>query len=1126
MMNFRNITRAGLFLALCTIPASAKTYVPNSVPDPDPAVEKKSFKIADGFEINLFATDPMIEKPIQMNWDAKGRLWVATSQTYPQLVPGQVPNDKVYILEDTTGSGKADKSTVFADGLFLPNSVIPGDGGAYVTNSTEILFLKDTKGTGKADTRRVMFAGFGTEDTHHIVHTLRWGPDGRLYFLQSIYIHSHLETPHGLKTLLGSGTWRCDTRTLDLSVYSRGMVNPWGLQWDYWGQTFQTDGAGGEGIYYAFPGIGFQSAVGMEKIMQGLNPHSPKYASEEILSGSHLPEDYRGDILTNDFRANRIVRFKLSDNGAGYISKQMPDFLTSTDPAFRPVDIKMGPDGAIYIADWYNPIIQHGEVDFRDPRRDHTHGRVWRVTAINRPLVQRPQIDGASVPQLLEFLKAPEQWTRAQAKLVLREKNPSEVLPAVKAWVRRIKSTDSQADHDRLEALWTCENLNSVEPELLERVLKSDDPHARAAAVRVVAHWAAELADPIKLLEPMVKDEYPRVRLEAVRALAEIPKPQSIVVAARVLDKPMDAFLDYALWLTCNDLQPVWMPAFQSGKLTDWGNANHLDYALRAVKSPAAVKMLIAQLSDSKTAPDARQGIIDLLANIGGPQEANTLLNLALSDSAASTRTGLLAALSRLATDHGVIPSDHPDRIAQFLNSPESKTRGQAILLAGLWKLEALRPEIEKIATDTASDASPRLYGMAMLSLGNMGGDRSRADLEKLAGPSQRPDVREAAIQGLVLVDVKAAATNAATLLATGQADSAAIVGAFLSREKGAEALAEAIKSVKIPADTARLALRYLRGTTTQNPELTDALSSAAGISGAPVRLTADKMKQTINEVLASGNAADGERVFRRTESSCYLCHSIDGAGGWLAPDLSSIGATAQIDYLINSVLDPSKDIKDGYDGLAVVTKSGDVFSGIKIGQDTTNLVLKDNAHPEIRIGLADIKSQKSIGSLMPNGLTDTMTHQEFIDLIRFLSELGKPGPYASSPAQYIRRWRVIDSPQNPGDSGAPAYSLVAGALPMDAIAAKDKSVGYARGEINVTAPGKIQLVLNDPKGLSLWIDGSSVPASADVPLDLPAGTHAITFGVDLKQRGDEGLRVEVSDIAGSTGHAQAVGGR
>src|SRR5690349_16782557 len=181
------------FLALC-----AGAFAANPAPTPvdgsaaDPAAELRSFTVADGFEVNLFAADPQVVKPIAMNFDAAGRLWVASSETYPQVKPGQVPNDKVFVLEDIDGDGKADKSTVFADGLLIPTAIAPGDGGCYVANSTEMVHLKDTDGDGKADQRRVVLAGFGTEDTHHILHTFRWGLDGRLYMEQSIYIHSQI----------------------------------------------------------------------------------------------------------------------------------------------------------------------------------------------------------------------------------------------------------------------------------------------------------------------------------------------------------------------------------------------------------------------------------------------------------------------------------------------------------------------------------------------------------------------------------------------------------------------------------------------------------------------------------------------------------------------------------------------------------------------------------------------------------------------------------------------------------------------------------------------------------------------------------------------------------------------
>src|SRR3954469_15589547 len=179
-------------LILALLPSLALAQRDAKVPDPDPELERKTFVVAPGFEVNLFAADPLLAKPIQMNFDPQGRLWVASSEIYPQIKPGEKANDKIIVLEDTTGAGKADKTTVFADGLLIPTGVEPGDGGAYVANSTELVHLSASKPGGKADRKRILLSGFGTEDTHHIIHTFRWGNDGCLYFNQSIYIHSHI----------------------------------------------------------------------------------------------------------------------------------------------------------------------------------------------------------------------------------------------------------------------------------------------------------------------------------------------------------------------------------------------------------------------------------------------------------------------------------------------------------------------------------------------------------------------------------------------------------------------------------------------------------------------------------------------------------------------------------------------------------------------------------------------------------------------------------------------------------------------------------------------------------------------------------------------------------------------
>src|SRR5262249_35926055 len=226
-MNHNPLPRALVALAVALLaPAAVRAQANAKVPDPDRGLERKSFRVAEGFEVTLFAADPLLAKPIQMNWDPQGRLWVACSEIYPHIKPGEKANDKIVILEDTKGTGRADKVTVFADGLLIPTGVEPGDGGAYVANSTELLHLSASQPGRKADRQRVVLSGFGTEDTHHILHTFRWGPDGMLYFNQSTYIHSHIETPHGVRRLNGGGVWQFRPESGELEVFVRGFINP------------------------------------------------------------------------------------------------------------------------------------------------------------------------------------------------------------------------------------------------------------------------------------------------------------------------------------------------------------------------------------------------------------------------------------------------------------------------------------------------------------------------------------------------------------------------------------------------------------------------------------------------------------------------------------------------------------------------------------------------------------------------------------------------------------------------------------------------------------------------------------------------------------------------------------
>ncbi len=1137
---------AALVLLIPTFAVAQRA--PFAIPDPDPEVERKSFIVADGFEVNLFAADPRIAKPIQMNFDPAGRLWIVSSEVYPQIKPGQVANDKVIVLEDRDGDGTSDSTEVFAEGLLIPTGIEPGDGGAYVANSTELLHFRDTDGDGKADKRRVMLSGFGTEDTHHILHTLRWGYEGMLYFNQSIYIHSHVETPHGVRRLGGGGIWEFRPETMELAVFMRGLVNPWGHHFDRWGQSFATDGAGGEGINYVLPGAYYVTAPDAVRILKGLNPGSPKHCGAEVVGGRHLPDDWSGNVVTNDFRGNRVCRFVIQDDGAGYASREQAELIKTKHVAFRPIDVKMGPDGAIYIADWYNPIIQHGEVDFRDPRRDHTRGRIWRVTAKGRPLVARPKLVGASTDELLEALKAPEDWTRHQAKRVIKERG-AEVAPALAAWVKGLDPADPRVEHHRLEGLWTYQSLDLVEPDLLAKLLRAPDPRVRAAATRVVSHWHPRLSDPLALLEVQVADDHPRVRLEAVRALAHIPRSQSVELAMRALDRPVDRFLDYALWLTARELQPHWLAEAEAGGLDFGGNSRHMVFALEAVGSKAVLKPLLASLRSGQLTPAQEANALALIATRGDPNELTTLFDWAVSESplASERRVGYLKAITQATRQRKVRPSGNLGQLGRLLDGPDESLREAAARAAGLWGVQPLWAKLVEIAR--AEGTREPLRRAAIDGLEFYGGPGGRQALQDLAGAKGPDRARDLAIAALIGLDAQANAPMALARLEEGPSTEGVetIMTRFLQRRDGPGVLVTALSGRKLPADVAKVGIRVSRASGLEVPALIDVLQGAGGLSAGPSVLTPEAMNGLVADVAARGDAGRGEAIFRRKDLDCFKCHAIAGAGGQVGPGLESVGASAPVDYLVDSLLQPGKAIKENFHALVVATIDGRIATGIKVRQSDTELVLRDADDRELVLPVDAIEEQKPGGSLMPAGLTETLTQDELVDLVRFLSELGKIGPYSVGQVRAVRRWQVLQpSPQSPGGQGgigldavassdprlnwSPAYSQVSGDLPLDAIPSvvlPDRATarGFARGQIDVSTAGKVKLLLPSITGLELWIDGARHEPTTELAIDLAVGTHTVTFAVDPERR-REPLRLVLEEETGSSARAQVVVGK
>jgi len=1107
-------------------PSKKKLIAENRISSPAVQQPLPDFDVAPGFEVNLFAETPLLNKPVDINFDPSGRLWVAGSSTYPQIAPGKIADDKIILLEDTDGDGRADKSSIFADGLLIPNGVVPGDGGIYVAQSTELLFLKDTDGDGRADVKKTILSGFGTEDTHHTIHRLHWGFDGRLYFNQSIYIHSHAETPNGVVRLNSGGIFRFDPRTLEADVLVRGFVNPWGHQFDAFGQSFVTDGAGGGGINYGLPGAMFQTYEGARKILGSVSPGSyPKFCGLEIIRSEHFPKDWQGNAITCDFRAHHVTRFAIEEKDSAYATKQLPDLLSSTNVTFRPVDVKLGPDGALYIADWSNPIIQHGEVDFRDPRRDHENGRIWRVTAKKSPLTKKINFEKAKNSELLNQLVSPNSYNQQQARRVLTERG-AKVLPDLTKWMNSQKSEAAL-----LEALWMYQSLNSFRLDLLQKLIVAKDGRIRAAATRVLGEWHDKIENPIEPLAKLIADEHPRVRLEAARALARIPTARSAELVLSALDKPMDSFLDYALWLSINDLAKPWLAAVKSGEWKADGREKQLEFALKSIEPSLGAEVLALVLKDKTIPRDGSGPWIDLIGTAGSEKELGKLFNQVLQngfDDAAKLRA--LKALNEASRLRSAKPTGELHSITELFNDSDKKIRAEAIRLAGRWKLEKVIPQLVESARDEKN--SGELRTATFDSLRELGGAQVIAGIQSLTDKETAPKLRQQAVLTLAALDFsKAKEPLLDVLLNFNNETNALTFWRDLLKIQGATTnVLHILPKTDLPQLTAKAGLRAAREGGRNEPDLIFALTRAANLE--EQSLSATEIQQLAKQVAKEGDAARGEKIYRRKELSCTVCHSIGGVGGKVAPDMTSLGASAQVDYIIESIFYPNRKVKEGFNSVLLETKDDEVYSGILVRDGGDQIVLRDATGKEISVAKTNVKNRSNGGSLMPSGLVDTLTPAERVDLFRFISELGKPGAYDASKPNVARYWKLLASTIDLAQFGdervltknftnndwLPSFTFVDGRLPKEELVNAKNAVGnraseaiYAATQFQVAKAGEVRMKLSGAANSTAWIDGKALKTGDEIKTELASGLHTLILKFN-SQKLPESVRAESAD--------------
>ena len=817
-----------------------------------------------------------------------------------------------------------------------------------------------------------------------------------------------------------------------------------------------------------------------------------------------------------------MTRFSVSPQDAGFVTKREDDVLRTSAATFRPIDVKQGPDGALYIADWSNPIINHGEVDFRDERRDRWHGRIWRLRWKGAKPKKTQDLTKQSVAQLLNNLKSDDRYHRDQSRRVLIERG-HEVSAEATQW------TQSQTDDFvRLQGLWLGQALDADVREIAKDMLATQDAGVRAAVYRILADLMdpesdaghlIEANDAVSILQRGVNDEHPRVRLEAVRALGRLGTFEAASLALQALNHPRDRFIDFAVATTLDELTDPFMTALDSGKWTanTPEREQQLEFVLSSIQPVRAAAYLSTYLANNEIQKDGTGPWIDLIGKAGGAAELSKLFSQAINGGfdRPTTERALqsLAGAQRLRKKR---PSGNLNAISTLLDSSDERVRIAAISLTGNWKLTS---QVKWLGSEAEKTTSSGLREAAIEALREIG-KPAVDELIKLA-QSNQTDVRNRATIALGQVAPTLATGYFFKAIAEIEDEAAALSlwRGFLAIKDGGKFLMNDFPEEGVSQVAARAGLLAAKDGGRNEPKLVAALTPMANMEASVQGLTPQRIAALVKKVESDGDAARGESVYSRASLACINCHAIGGVGGKVGPDMTSLGASAPLDYLVESIYEPNAKIKENYHSVIVATEDGQVFAGIEVEETDDELVIRAADNRLIRIPQDDVIAKKAGESLMPTGVVDRLSEQEQVDLLKFLSLLGKPGQFDASKGGVGRVYevlagtraieredteRVINGERTEG--WKLLWSRVNGDVPGVALTQITKPAAgtelasvYLRTGIEVAQDGEVTLSTTGVDKVALWIDGEKVEGEAVFSHKLAAGSHKVLIRLDGK---------------------------
>ncbi len=1027
------LTLIGIITLVPLWPALAQAPLPDLPPhlvaptDPlSPEQERRQFQVPPGFEVQLVASEPDIQKPMQMAFDAHGRLWVTTSYHYPFPAPPGQGTDTVFVLSDfDPETGRARKVQKFISDLNIPIGILPlPDGRSVLVSSVgEIRKYTDTKGDGKADTMEVLFRGFGYDDTHGMTNSFTLMPDGWVYACHGFRNDSIVKGRDGHEVKMNSGhTFRFRPDGSRIEVWTRGQVNPFGMAIDPWFNLYTAD-CHSKPITQLIPGATYQSFAKPHDGL-GFAPHVTAHAHGSTglcgvawYDADHFPAEYRGTMFVGNVVTNRINFDRIEWKGASPVAKELPDFLVSPDRWFRPVDIKLGPDGALYIADFYNKIIGHYEVDLKDPRRDKNRGRIWRIVWKGRdgkapnPAFHRRDFTQASNDELVNdllhsnltvrFLAGHQLLHRiAQgtgptqafgeslvAKLAAHPERVSEFLGWA-AWAEEARRRNQPLAIDEYRALLkfaTSPDRVALKPEQLtghltrvlasrtswspderqflrERLDASASVHeTRACVEAMILHPHADFIDPLVKLFNSADPDDTHLR-------------HAVKVALR------NSLRNHATWPESRD--PLFVEialALAQPKAAHYLATRIHTHTLPADKWPPTAEH-IARYGTAADEDILFQALLQnrqsesLLAAFRGVQARGQPL------SAERTQSLIREAEAALAKD--LRPDTIPDLrwALRLLNAlpPVADRTERRLSPAALQRLE------EWLAHTTAPD-EVRL-GAAEVLLSYAPAVAVPAIRRQLADTATPEAVRTGLLLACAASHNTDALLDARDALATLPYRLAVpIATSFASTKMGAEVLLDAVRAGKAPARLLqeRTILERLRASNADGwqkrvAELTQNLPPADQRIAAAIKDRISGFAQ------AKPNVAEGAKVFHK---HCAACHKIGDQGGKIAPQLDGIGIRG-VERLLEDILDPNRNVDSAFRARVITLTNEQTLTALMLRVEGQVLVVADLEGKERRIPLAEIASNRETQlSAMPANFVDTIPEAELYHLLAYLLE-------------------------------------------------------------------------------------------------------------------------------------------